>query len=327
MGKTPIVEKAQKTWKTPKMLAKRLNGTPSTASKTTTSKQTMPMLGFESEINSAIMSICTPGRTTRSMVKLISNETPSPSKRTPSLRKTIAHSKLSAKKSLINEQDAFVRPLTPSNKKIDANQTDDDLLNNSNVSSSEFDMKSKRKIARARKSKTAAKELNSAESSEDDVPKRNASLIGKSKENVEVTESGEEDLPSVSILSAEKPVGRYVRARKSKKMTESTVESSEDDLPSVSMLGKSTPGHFVRAPKSTKIENGFLSVGSKPSSARKSKKFSLQTKGEDVASAKSSAINTSLGQFARALGESTKIETAANNNAEGLLLNFIYIQQ
>lgn len=227
MAKTPVGQKVRKVLNTPKTLPKKLRGTPTIqndASKPVAVQRTK--LDFKVE-SSIVASICTPGRTTRSMVRVLSSDMPPPPalpRATPSKRKTIATPKSLAKKSL-----------APTN-----------------------DLNTSRKSARGKKA-TKTVNVSPAKSSEDDFPsvsmleteqtpgKYVRSHRSANKENVD---SAEDELPSVSMLVTDKSASKKRRTRKPHLIELSAVDSSEDDLPSVSILGGASNDQSVRSRKS-----------------------------------------------------------------------------
>lgn len=243
MEKTPNRVKKMKTSKTPSTAPKRLASTPQTDSEAVpVARRSVrrTKLDMDSDASPKVPTFFTPSRTTRSMLKVTSND-PLPSYVTPiksMQRKTIA----SARATVVGSDDvkldgAFVRPLPPKTKKIDKTQSDNSVVADETLIDENLVGSSGRKRTR----KMANMSNISIEA--DDIKEKRTSRKSKRVKLVE-TES-EDDLPSVSMLvTNQSPAGQFVRLRKT---MQSAIESSDDDLASVSQLGMNTSGQFLRS--------------------------------------------------------------------------------
>lgn len=255
MEKTPTILKSRQSLRTPKTASTKLNGTPKMDGDEIGSGKRLSLrrvkFDMSTSVSPKLASFATPGRTTRSMLKITSNDLPSyvtPLK--SSQRKTIAK---------INESessDAFVRPLPPKSKRLDKVQADEPIADESSTiadESTEVPSTNEVKIGRKRGRNTATNgaisEMSNGQS-EVAVEKRTNRRTKRAKERVGA-ESSEEDWPSVSILgSSETSTGQFVRSRKSLQEDGDAMQSNVEDFASVSQLGLNTTGKFVRSRKS-----------------------------------------------------------------------------
>lgn len=320
MEKTPTVAKSKKSLKTPKTASNQQNATPKMDSNLvlgTRQSLRRTKLGIVAGASPQVAPFYTPGRTTRSMLKVTSDDV-LPSYVTPlksSKRKTVA----SARTSVVRNNDAqqddgdkFVRPIPPRTKREDKFQADSTVVDKiSTISESvEALSNSETKKDRERARKTAK---TNQPSNEMVVEKKRTNRKAKPVKEM-VAESSEEDWPSVSILgSTDTPTAQYVRTRKSLAQQSTSSESqlnpntsgqfvrsrktdqdfsdnfasTEDDLPSVSFLGTSvTPDKLAPRrrsklsiePKANKtVSDVFDDLATKP---KPNKRTSLSTRSQ-----------------------------------------------
>ncbi|XP_055305262.1 deoxynucleotidyltransferase terminal-interacting protein 2-like [Sitodiplosis mosellana] len=264
MGKTPTIAKTRKSVKTPKTVPKKLIGTPKMESKEMSGTRLSlrrTKLDTGSGASPKLASFITPSRTTRSMLKVTSNDalhsyvTPIKS----SKRKTIASAKApvacgdNVKSDGGDSNDAFVRPLPPKAKRMDKVQAEGTVVDETptiseSTEASNDEVKKGRKRARkGAKMNSVVSEMEDGQN--DESMERRTRRKTKRVEEVSA-ESSEEDWPSVSIFGAtETPTGQFVRSRKTLQTNGGVVESGDEDFASVSQLGLNTSGRFVRSRK------------------------------------------------------------------------------
>lgn len=280
MEKTPTILKSRQSLRTPKTASKKLDGVPKMDDDEMSGKiLSLRRVKFDmsSGVSPKLASFATPGRTTRSMLKITSNELPSyvtPLK--SSKRKTIAATKSSVVRSDDAEMDdgdsndAFLRPLPPKSKRLDKFQADKPIVDETPTISESTDMPSTNEVKKGRKrSRNAANgaisEINSSQS--EVATGKRASRQTKRAKDV-AAESSEEDWPSVSILgSTETSSGQFVRSRKSLQENGDANQTSDEDFASVSQLGLNTTGKFVRSRNSKQdfVDNVATSEDDLPS--------------------------------------------------------------
>lgn len=259
MNSTPTVEKKRKSMKT---ASKKLNATPKMESKEEVGSRLslrrakLDMISVASPLN--VAPFYTPGRTTRSMLKVTSNDAVS-SLVTPSKRKTIASAKESTSARDVANKDGgdsntFVRPLPPKTKRVEKIQVDSTVVNEIPTISESADASSDAEVKKSRKRARKAAKMNSnpteTKDGQIDATEKRTSRRTKRMKEADAPESSEEDWPSVSILgSTETPIGQFVRTRKALLNNVSAVESGDEDFASVSQLGLNTSGRFVRSRK------------------------------------------------------------------------------
>lgn len=262
MNKTLTAEKTRKSVRTPKTAPKKQRSTPKMENKEEVGSDLslrrvkLDMISVASPLK--VAPFYTPGRTTRSMLKVTSNDAV-PSYVTPSKRKTIASAKVTAiARDDANQNDGdsntFVRPLPPKTKRVDKVQADSAVVNEIPINSESVDASSDAEVKKSRKRARKAAKMNGVPSEikdgQTDAMEKRTSRRTKRMDEAAVIESSEEDWPSVSILgSTETPSGQFVRKRKALLNSVSVVESGVEDFASVSQLGLNTSGRFVRSHK------------------------------------------------------------------------------
>lgn len=227
MGKTPKTNKIKRS--PSKTIPSKLKRTPSMEN----GEKKIKRLSLRRE-KIDFDALCTPGRTTRSMARVTSNDIPPPmpSYVTPSKRKTTSVAKSSAKKSISHGDQSsigtFVRPLSRQSKRV---------------------TKAKEAI-----------EINvevPTESSTDEESQHNKQKMVKLKHAQIESEDGksenDEDLPSVSFLgSIGTPIEKLPRKRKSKKAIKRIVDSEADSESDTKQIPNKSSGSLNKSRKSIK---------------------------------------------------------------------------